>query len=359
MGALVNNDILGGEGVEGTRYGSTYRAFEHVESRLTVDGESSLGMDGEPSLAVDDSALAVDVVVGPYRVLEVLGEGASSRVYVAEHLEDGRRVALKLMLPCHGDSLTKVMRFMLELELLERLDHPNVVQLIERGTSGAASGRFAAMELLEGETLRERLHRERVLPLRDSLQIGLQLASALEAVHAAGVIHCDVKPDNLFLVPTRFGSSAAHVKLYDFDAARWVDKGTGCSTAILPHGAVLGTPGYMAPEQETGAHVDHRTDIYAFGVVMYEMLTSAAPYGETTSFSDMVRTKLFGAPKPLRAFRHLNELPKAIDALVRRCLERDPAKRPADMTKVIAMLRAVALELDKSARHDLDTRIAA
>lgn len=329
----MNNNILGGEGVDETRYGSTYRAFADVGSHL-----------------------ALDVVVGPYRILEVLGEGASSRVYVAEHVEDGRRVALKLMLPCHGDSLTKVMRFMLELELLERLDHPNVVQLIERGTAGPANERFAAMELLEGETLRERLHRERVLSLRDSLQIGMQLASALEAVHAAGVIHCDVKPDNLFLTPAGFGSSA-HVKLFDFDAARWVDKGTGRTAAILPQGAVLGTPGYMAPEQETGARVDHRADVYAFGVVMYEMLTNAAPYGETTSFSDMVRTKLFGGPKPLRAFRHLNELPKAFDALVRRCLERDPAKRPADMTEVLGMLRDIALDLGQMS--DADDRIAA
>ena len=318
-GRQVSN-IVGVEGVEGTRYGTTYRAFGRAESDV-----------------------AVDVVVGPYRVLEVLGEGASSRVYVAEHLEDGRRVALKLMLPCHGDSLTKIMRFQLECELLERLSHPNVVRLIERGH---CEERYAAIELLQGETLRERLVRESVLSLRDSLQIAIQLADALDAVHAAGVIHCDVKPDNLMLIPGGHIDSVS-VKLYDFDAARWIDKGTGRSTAILPHGAILGTPGYMAPEQEHGGHVDHRADIYAFGVVMYEMLTNACPYGQTTSFSDMVRTRLFGTPKPLRAFRHLNELPSSVDALVRRCIERAPEKRPHDMTEVSAMLRDVALDLEE------------
>ena len=311
---------MGVEGVEGTRYATTYRAFGHAESHA-----------------------AVDVVVGPYRVLEVLGEGASSRVHVAEHLEDGRRVALKLMLPCHGDSLTKIMRFQLECELLERLQHPNVVRLVERGSSGE---RYAALELLEGETLRQRLVRESVLSLCDSLQIATQLADALEAVHAAGVIHCDVKPDNLFLTPSGpVGGDGVTVKLYDFDAARWMDKTTGRSAAILPHGAVLGTPGYMAPEQEQGAYVDHRADIYAFGVIMYEMLTNACPYGQTTSFSDMVRTRLFGTPKPLRAFRHLNELPSSVDALVRQCIERCPEKRPRDMACVSGRLREAVLDL--------------
>jgi serine/threonine protein kinase len=328
--------IWGAFGGEGTRYEAARRPFGRCEA---------------PS--------AVDVVVGPYRVLEVLGEGASSRVFVAEHLEDGRRVALKLMLPCHGDSLTKVMRFTLEAELLERLKHPNIVRIIERGI---ANERYVALELLNGETLRDRLVRESVLSLRDSLQIATQVASALEAVHAAGIIHCDLKPDNLHLSPTGpIGGNDVAVKLYDFDAARWIDKGTGRSTAILPHGAILGTPGYMAPEQETGALVDHRADIYAFGVVMYEMLTSAAPYGQTTSFSDMVRTKFFGTPKPLRAFRHLNELPPAVDDLVRSCIERIPEKRPNDMAEVSAMLRDVALDLEDSVGEagNVDGRVAA
>lgn len=297
-----------------------------------------------------------DVVVGPYRVLELLGEGASSRVYLAEHVDDGRRVALKLMLPCNGDSLTKIMRFTLESELLQRLTHPNIVRVLDRGE---CRERYVAMELLSGETLRDRLVRESVLSLRDSLSIAMQLARALEAVHAAGVVHCDIKPDNVHLSPSGpFGTGTA-VKLYDFDAARWTDQSTGRTTAILPHGAVLGTPGYMAPEQEQGGYVDHRADIYALGVVMYEMLTCAAPYGQTTSFSDLVRTKLFGTAKPLRAFRHLAELPPAFDALVRRCIERAPEKRPADMAEVIAMLRDVALELDAEMGADVDALVAA
>ncbi len=318
------SNIAGVEAGEGTRFETTSRAFGH-----------------------GTSSVVADVVVGPYRVLEVLGEGASSRVYVAEHLEDGRRVALKLMLPCHGDSLTKVMRFQLECELLERLSHPNVVKLIEHGH---CEERYAAIELLHGETLRQRLVRESVLTLRESLGIGIQLADALEAVHSAGVIHCDVKPDNLFLAQAGFGAQI--LKLYDFDAARWIDKNTGRSTSILPHGAVLGTPGYMAPEQEQGAHVDHRADIYAFGVVLYEMLTNACPYGQTTSFSDIVRTRFFGAPKPLRAFRHLNELPPSVDTLVRRCIERVPERRPCDMREVSGKLRDVARDVDDGSGWD-------
>lgn len=297
----------------------------------------------QDDLGRGESSGTVEVVVGPYRVLEVLGEGASSRVYSAEHLEDGRRVALKVMLPCHRESLTKMMRFALECELLSRVQHPNVVQILEHGQ---CSERYAALELLSGETLRERLVREGTLSLRETLEIALQLASALQAVHETGVIHCDVKPDNVHLSAAGLvGSGDVCAKLFDFDAARWIDEHTGASAAILPAGAVLGTPGYMAPEQEQGVDVDHRADIYAFGVTLYEMLTSASPYARTT-LGDMVRAKLFGTPKSLRSFSHLSELPPSLDALVRACVERVPDKRPGSMAEVRALLRDAALDVD-------------
>jgi serine/threonine protein kinase len=291
----------------------------------------------ESSCGVAPFDTAADVVVGPYRLLEVLGEGASSRVYAAEHLGHGHRVALKIMLEQHSSSLTKVMRFLLECELLERIRHPNVVALLDRSENGATE-RFTVLELLEGETLRDKLFREGLMSPHEAVEIGLQLASALETVHAAGVIHCDVKPDNVSIDTDRFGRPT--VKLFDFDAARWIDRTTLRSTAILPAGAVLGTPGYMAPEQEQGCAIDHRADIFAFGATMYELLTGAAPYVQTT-LMDKIRTCLFAAPKSLRSYPRLRNIPATFDALIRSCVERAPEKRPSNMTDIITQLREI------------------
>ncbi len=318
-------NTAGGEGDGVTFFEQANRGFGDALATATVGGVDS------------------GLLVGPYRLIEMLGEGASSRVYAAEHLEHGSRVALKLLQERHGDSLTKVMRFMLECELLGRIRHPNVVGIIERGETTSRE-RFVALELLDGETLRDKLFHDGVLSLQEAVDIGLQLARGIEAVHAAGVIHCDIKPDNVSLgVGAGFSNYA--VKLFDFDAARWIDVTTARTTAILPNGAILGTPGYMAPEQEQGVAVDYRTDIYAFGVTLYEMLTGAAPYGGTT-LADKVRTCLFAAPKPLRSFRHLEaEVPSDFEALVRACLERSPERRPASMAVVIERLESIARQL--------------
>lgn len=288
--------------------------------------------------------VAADVIIGPYKVLEMLGEGASSRVYAAEHLENGSRVALKVLHDRHATNLTKTMRFILECELLGRLQHPNIVRLIEH-SCGAGFVRYAVLELLGGETLRDRLVRDGELSLRETIDIAIQLAAALQAVHDAGLIHCDVKPDNINISPAGpLAMCPRTVKLFDFDAAHWVDSTTTRSAAIMPHGAVVGTPGYMAPEQEQGASIDYRIDIYAFGVVLYEMLTGASPF-QATTLADRVRTALFAAPKPLRAYDHLRKLPRSVETLVRACLERAPDRRPDSMAAVLLCLKDIALDL--------------
>lgn len=288
------------------------------------------------------------LLVGSYRLIEMLGEGASSRVYAAEHLEHGSRVALKLLQERHGESLTKIMRFMLECELLGRIRHPNVVGIIERGET-TSHERFVALELLDGETLRDKLFHDGVLSVPEAVAIGLQLARGIEAVHAAGVIHCDIKPDNINLGAGPGGYGDYAVKLFDFDAARWIDTTTARTTAILPNGAILGTPGYMAPEQEQGSVIDQRADIYAFGVVLYEMLAGCSPY-VTTTLADKVRSALFATPKPLRSFSHLaSNVPAEFEALVRACLERSADRRPASMQIVIDRLEAIAASLQIAA----------
>ena len=264
----------------------------------------------------------------------------------------GHQVALKVMLEQHASSLTKVMRFFLECELLGRVHHPNVVGILDRSEYSSLE-RYSALELLEGETLRDKLFRDGALSLHGALDVGIQLASALEAVHAAGVIHCDVKPDNIHIDAVHFGRPV--VKLFDFDAARWIDRVTQRSTAILPAGAVLGTPGYMAPEQEQGTAIDHRADIFAFGATLYELLTGAAPNVQTT-LMDKIRTCLFAALDSLRSFPRLRTIPESFDALIRSCVERAPEKRPTSMSEIIGQLRGIAAilrESDCDSGHDV------
>lgn len=295
--------------------------------------------------AAGDLVPDVDSVLGDYRLLQTLGEGASSRVFAAEHVPSGRRVALKILLETHDASITRVMRFLLEMQLIARIQHDHVVRLVDV-VNIHARHKHAVLELLEGETLRSRLTREGVLAPREVVRIGGQLASALASVHAAGVIHCDVKPENVFLAAQPSGPTS--VKLFDFDAARWIDLSTARPTAIVPSGAILGTPDYMAPEQEQGDDVDYRADVYAFGVTLFEMITGETPYSAAT-FGDRVLARIFNAPKAPRSFRDLPyEIPESLNALVLRCVERSRDRRPATMNDVSLELLAIAAELDRT-----------
>jgi hypothetical protein len=245
-------------------------------------------------------------------------------VYRARDTRLGREVALKVISDGAALDPERLQRFEQEARLAGSLNHPNLVVVYDVGSEGGSP--FLVTELLEGESLRHRLSRGR-LPLRTALEIGEQLAEGLAAAHARGVVHRDVKPENVFV------TSAGRAKLLDFGIAkltapRAVD-GTRnlLDTTLTPEGlgtrpgAVLGTPGYMSPEQVRGDPVDARTDIFSLGVVLYEML-AGAPAFPAKSLIESGHAILESEPPTLP-----ESVPASVDSLVRRCLEKEPARR--------------------------------
>ncbi|MDB4945792.1 MAG: Serine/threonine-protein kinase PknB [Labilithrix sp.] len=203
----------------------------------------------------------------PYRLLNKIGEGASGEVYEAEHVELGRKYAVKVLTSAHAAAKDAVERFRREARAVAKLSHPNLVQLHDFGKS--TDGRvFLAMQLLDGHTLD--VHAEKGLGWRGSIRIAMQATRALEAAHAAGVVHRDLKPQNLFI------TTEGELKLLDFGVAMALAE-TGDEQKQKGF-AVFGTPEYMAPEQVAGENVDARCDIYALGCVLYELVTGTRPF---------------------------------------------------------------------------------
>ena len=266
---------------------------------------------------------SVPSTVGPYKVLGLLGEGAMGRVFRAER--ESRTVALKLLRREHLRSQLLLDRFFREARAVSRICHPNIVEVIEVGEERGAEGlerAYCAMELLEGKTLGA-LFRERSLDVTRTVRIAVQVCDALEAAHTTGGVHRDVKPDNLF-VCSRQG--ADWVKLLDFGIAKLLRVGPELSRTPA---TVIGTPHYMAPEQASGAPVDGRTDLYALGVVLYELLAGRRP------------GRVRGAPEPLPAQTPGGEpIAPALVRPVLQCLAADPANRPASAAVLRAALGA-------------------
>ncbi|MFO0751427.1 MAG: serine/threonine-protein kinase, partial [Myxococcota bacterium] len=281
-------------------------------------------------------------IVGSYRLLEVLGEGGMGIVYVAEHLKLGRRVALKMLRSEWIGNAVIARRFFAEARAVNRVSHDHVVQitdLIEDLPSGICC---IVMELLEGRTLLDVLESDGVMALPRAAAIAEQIASALQAVHDGGIVHRDLKPENVFLV-----ANAAHrdfVKVLDFGIARLMGPPESRAPGITLAGAVLGTPEYMSPEQASGESVDHRTDIYAFGVILYRLVTGRLPFiGK--SFSDFVIQHASVTPTPTRKLPNLpHAIPPALDELILQCLAKDPALRPSRIGDLGDRLRALATE---------------
>ncbi|HVP61742.1 MAG TPA: serine/threonine-protein kinase [Myxococcaceae bacterium] len=275
-----------------------------------------------PSMAVRAGESA-PATVGPYRVLGLLGEGAMGRVFRAER--DGRPVALKVLRREHLRSRLLLDRFFREARAVSRIRHPHIVEVIEVGEERGAEGlerAYCAMELLEGKTLGA-LFRERALDVARTVELASQVCEALEAAHATGVVHRDVKPDNVFVVSRRGGD---WVKLVDFGIAKLLRIGPEMSRTPA---TVIGTPHYMAPEQASGAPVDGRTDLYALGVVLYEMLAGRRP------------GRVRGAPEPLPLETPAGEpIPHGLVRPILDCLSADPAARPQSAAALRAVLRA-------------------
>jgi serine/threonine-protein kinase len=275
---------------------------------------------------------------GRYRLGARLGIGGMGEVFEAEHETIGKRVAVKILHKGFGRSADVVARFKREARVASRIEHPGIVDVTDFGQ--AEDGRlFFVMELLEGRLLSDLLGRGQPLPLRQAADIGLQLASALTAAHEAGLLHRDLKPENVMLVPD--GRGHERVKVLDFGIAKELAPG-GTSEMLTRPGTTLGTPEYMSPEQAAGQPADARSDVYAFGVLLYEMLTGGPPHSGATA-KEVLYRKLRDPVVPLAQKRP--ETPADLSAVVMRCLEASPEARPSGLREVALTLQTVRAAL--------------
>ena len=249
-----------------------------------------------------------------YRLERELGRGGMGAVYLAEDLKHHRRVAVKVLRPDLSASLGTD-RFLREIEVAARLQHPSILPLHD---SGQADGYvFYIMPFVEGESLRDRLARQHELPVEETARILSEVLDALAYAHGKGVIHRDIKPDNIML-------SGRHALLLDFGVAKAVNDSAG-PEFVTTTGLALGTPSYMAPEQAVAdKQVDHRADLYALGVVGYEMLAGRRPFPGTTA-QQIVVAQMTKAPDELLS--HRPSLPPALASAIMRAIERNPADR--------------------------------
>jgi serine/threonine-protein kinase len=280
--------------------------------------------------------------VGNYRVLSLLGEGGMGVVYLAQHPGIGRKAAIKVLHPDLARKPDLVTRFFNEARAATAIKHPGIVAVYDFGTlpDGAS---YIIMEFLEGESLSARIRRLGRIPLGAAVDFTLQTASALAAAHAAHIVHRDLKPDNIFLVADLDQEGREIIKVLDFGIAKLNAEGVGAGGVKTRTGAVMGTPVYMSPEHCLGTkEIDHRSDIYSLGIILYEMICGQPPF-VSTGFGELINLHLNAAPAPPRT--HDPAVPSELQAVVMRMLAKEASQRYQSMGEVQQALRGIRTDL--------------
>ncbi|HUH05224.1 MAG TPA: serine/threonine-protein kinase, partial [Kofleriaceae bacterium] len=278
--------------------------------------------------------------LGRYRVLELIGQGGMGTVHLGEHELLRHHVAIKILHDRHTRDPAMERRFYNEARAIAALEHPGIVKLFDIGR--ASDGRaYLVMELLRGHTLRQRIG-TRGVARPHLVPFAVQIASALGAAHERGIVHRDVKPENVFIVSDPDVATGERVKILDFGVAKRTELSATPSPEITRAGMLLGTPAYMAPEHCRGDdEIDARADIYAFGVLLYEMVAGTLPFTSTNT-EEVLSKQLYCAPPPLPASPGV---PAGIVDVVARCL----AKAPGDRFPTMAQVGAALLALESTA----------
>ncbi|MFL6276525.1 MAG: protein kinase domain-containing protein [Blastocatellia bacterium] len=284
--------------------------------------------------------------VAHYRILKKLGAGGMGEVYLAEDTRLDRKVALKLLLPEFIANEDRLWRFVLEAKAAAALSHPNIAHIYEVGEANGAH--YIAMEFIDGDTLTTSAQRDKY-SLGTLLKYLSQVAEGLAKAHAAAIVHRDLKPDNIMI--TRDG----YAKILDFGLAKLIETRSSAitsedaATAMMPAqplsaaGAVMGTIGYMSPEQAQGKPVDQRSDIFSFGCILFEAVTGRRPF-EGDSAIDTLHKIIYSAPAPVKDFNP--DAPTDLQRVIRRCLEKDPEKRYQSIRDVGIELEDVRREIE-------------
>jgi len=259
--------------------------------------------------------------VGNYVVKEKIGEGGMGAVYLAEHPRIHRLVAIKVLLPEYSKNPQVVARFFNEAKAANEIHNDHIIDIIDFGEL-ADSGSYIIMEWLDGKSLSASLA-QGAFGVARAVHVARGIGRALAAAHASGIVHRDLKPDNIFLV-TR-NEDPDFVKVLDFGIAKLMQPETAAGPDVKTKtGSLIGTPSYMSPEQCRGAVVDHRTDIYALGVLLYQMLTGELPF-RAEGLGELLLQHMTVAPRPLRELRA--EIPQPVERAVLKALEKNPEQR--------------------------------
>jgi len=276
----------------------------------------------KPSVADPAKSLRDQVLDARYQVGRKLGEGGMSFVYEAKDISSGELVAVKIMTPKLAQDRTAAERLRREAGLAMRLDHPNICRIMRLGETEDGLI-YLVMPLLKGELLSDKEVREGPIPLEIGVPIMRQVCSALDVAHQQQIIHRDLKPENIFICPEPDGALRAVVTDFGLAKERRAEPGMAKLTAT---GIILGTPEFMSPEQIRGKPLDGRSDIYALGLVAYEMFTGKLPFEGKTA-QDMMIARLRGQPLPLRKARSDLEFSASFEKALMKAVEADPAAR--------------------------------
>jgi WD40 repeat protein/serine/threonine protein kinase len=302
------------------RYCSHCRAAFHSELLLCP-------RDGYPIIEVHADPLLGQVLAGRYRVAALLGVGGMGRVYRVEHVLVGKLFALKVLYGDFAGEGQVVERFLREAQVLSQLSHRHIVSIVDFGESDTGLV-YLVTELVLGQSL---FDRGPVLFLRESVQVVRQIARALVHAHQHGVVHRDLKPENIMLVEE--DDDPLVVKVLDFGIARVAPHPSGARERLTSAGVMMGTPAYMSPEQARGQDVDGRADLYALGVILYELLAGRLPF-EADNPIDYVTQHITKQPPPIPPSR----APRALVEVTMRLLEKDPDRRFADAAQLLTAL---------------------
>ena len=292
---------------------------------------------GSSSPTPDCDAKKPGTIIGNYCLLQLVGQGGMGRVYLAEHTRLQRKVAIKILRAEFASSPSSVQRFFNEARAVNQINHENIVEITDF-VEGDGGETYCIMEFLRGRSLAALLVQENLLLVPRALGIALQICRALAVVHRAGIVHRDLKPGNVFLIER--GGQQDYVKLLDFGVAKLGDLSETEATQQTAAGTIIGTPEFMSPEQASGRSIDQRTDIYALGVMLYQMVTGAKPF-TGKSFGELLVKHLTLVPPAPRTISTA-PLPAALDALIMQCLAKNPADRPSSMDALADLLRAVS-----------------
>jgi serine/threonine protein kinase len=277
--------------------------------------------------------------IGQYRILRRIGAGGMGLVFLGEHMLLGRRAAIKTLLPTVAANREIVERFFNEARAASAISDPGVIQIFDFGyhVDGTA---YIVMELLEGEALSARIDRLGRLPVAEALRLARQIAGSLAAAHARGIVHRDLKPDNIFLVHDSEAQGGERTKVLDFGICK---VGTS-DPALTQSGMMVGTPVYMSPEQCLGAdNVDHRADIYAFGCLLFHMITGRPPFVGDVAGELIVAHLEEEPPTPSL---YVTDVPFDVDAVLLRCLAKSAGDRYQSMTELQLVLGDLYAALD-------------